>query len=46
LARDFLLSEIDRLQVIVNKTAGPRELEAMSLLSDHIRSAPEAKLKQ
>ena len=41
LARDFLFSEIDRLQAIVNKTAGPRELEAMSLLSDYIRSAPE-----
>ena len=41
LARDFLLSEVDRLEVIVNKTAGPREIEAMSLLSDYIRSAPE-----
>jgi uncharacterized protein len=41
LPRDFLLSEVDRLQVIVNKTAGPRELEAMSLLSNYIRSAPE-----
>lgn len=40
LPRDFLLSEVDRLQVIVNKTAGPRELEAMALLSDYIRSAP------
>lgn len=40
LSRDFLLSEVDRLQVIVNKTAGPRELEAMALLSDYIRSAP------
>jgi len=41
LSRDFLISEIDRLQVIVNKTAGPRELEAMALLSDYIRSSPE-----
>ena len=37
LDRDFLLSEVDRLQVIVDKTAGPRELEAMSLLGDYIR---------
>lgn len=40
LSRDFLLSEVERLQVIVDKTAGPRELEAMALLSDYIRSAP------
>lgn len=40
LDRAFLLSEVDRLQVIVNKTAGPREFEAMSLLADYIRSAP------
>ena len=37
LDRDFLLSEVDRLQVIVNKTAGPREFEAMSLLEEYIR---------
>ncbi len=37
LARELLLGELDRLQVIVDKTAGPRELEAMSLLSDYIR---------
>lgn len=37
LERAFLLSEVDRLQVIVDKTAGPRELEAMSLLVDYIR---------
>ena len=35
----FLLSEIERLQVIVNKTAGPREFEAMALLADYIRNA-------
>ena len=40
LAREFLVSEIERLQVIVDKTAGPREFEAMSLLVDYIRSAP------
>jgi hypothetical protein len=40
LPREFLLSEVDRLQVIVDKTAGPREFEAMALLADYIRSAP------
>jgi hypothetical protein len=40
LDRDFLVSEVERLQVIVDKTAGPRELEAMALLADYIRSAP------
>ena len=40
LARDFLESELVRLQVIVDKTAGPGEQEAMALLADHIRSAP------
>ena len=38
LERSFLLSEVDRLQVIVDKTAGPREFEAMALLADYIRS--------
>ena len=37
LARDFLLGELERLQVIVDKTAGPREAEAMALLADYIR---------
>jgi hypothetical protein len=40
LARDFLASELARLQVIVDKTAGPDEQEAMAMLSDYIRSAP------
>ena len=40
LPRDFLETELQRLQVIVDKTAGPREFEAMTLLSDFIRSAP------
>jgi len=40
LERDFLLSELTRLQVIVDKTAGPVEHEAMALLSDYIRSSP------
>jgi hypothetical protein len=39
LERSFLLSEVVRLQVIVNKTAGPKELEAMDLLSKYIRNA-------
>jgi uncharacterized protein len=38
LPRDFLVAEVDRLQVIVDKTAGPREFEAMALLADFIRS--------
>jgi hypothetical protein len=38
LPRDFVESEFARLQVIVDKTAGPVELEAMALLSDHVRS--------
>ena len=33
----FLRAELDRLQVIVDKTAGPREFEAMALLTDFIR---------
>ena len=40
LPRDFLESELQRLQVIVDKTAGPREFEAMALLAEYIRSAP------
>ena len=42
LPRAFIDSEMARLQVIVDKTAGPRELEAMALLSDFIRSAAPA----
>jgi uncharacterized protein len=38
LPRDFIDAEVGRLQVIVDKTAGPREHEAMSLLTDFIRS--------
>jgi uncharacterized protein len=38
LSREFLDSELQRLQVIVDKTAGPREFEAMALVSDFIRS--------
>lgn len=32
--------ELARLQVIVDKTAGPREREAMALLTDYVRRAP------
>jgi hypothetical protein len=40
LSRAFIESELARLQVIVDKTAGPHELEAMALLADHVRSTP------
>ena len=40
LSRAFVESELSRLQTIVDKTAGPRELEAMTILADYIRSAP------
>jgi uncharacterized protein len=40
LAREFVESELARLQVIVDKTAGPREREAMQMLSEYIRAAP------
>lgn len=36
LARDYLLAEFERLQVIVDKTAGPQEFEAMHLLTDYL----------
>src|SRR5262245_44280943 len=38
LTPEFIDSEMDRLQVIVDKTAGPNEQEAMSLLKDYIRN--------
>src|ERR1044072_1693150 len=38
LAPEFIDSEMARLQVIVDKTAGPNELEAMALLADFVRS--------
>ena len=40
LPRSFIDSEMARLQVIVDKTAGPQELEAMTLLTEHIRETP------
>ena len=39
LERAFLEGEMARLQVIVDKTAGPEEREAMALLTDHMRKA-------
>lgn len=38
LEREFIDAELTRLQVIVDKTAGPREHEAMALLLAHIRT--------
>jgi uncharacterized protein len=35
---DQIREEFARLQVIVDKTAGPREQEAMELLTQHVRS--------
>ena len=35
---DQIREEFARLQVIVDKTAGPRELEAMALLTHHVQS--------
>jgi hypothetical protein len=40
LPRSFIDSEMARLQVIVDKTAGPQEAEAMTLLTEHIRATP------
>ena len=37
LPREFITSELERLQVIVDKTAGPAEREAMALLTEHCR---------
>jgi hypothetical protein len=35
----FVQGEMDRLQVIVEKTAGERERDAMALLADYVRAA-------
>ena len=40
LAPEFIRAEMERLQVIVDKTAGPREHEAMALLADYVRARP------
>mgnify|MGYP003578911502 CR=1 FL=1 len=39
LTREFIESEMARLQVIVDKTAGDEEFEAMALLTSHVRAA-------
>jgi hypothetical protein len=38
IAPDEIRRDYERLRVIVDKTAGPRELEAMALLGDYLRS--------
>ena len=42
LPRAFVESELQRLQVIVDKTAGAQEFEAMALLTEHVRTRPES----
>ena len=38
LPAEQIRAELERLQVIVDKTAGPREQEAMALLTEYVRS--------
>lgn len=40
LPREFIESEFERLQVIVDKTAGPEEQEAMAVLVAFVAAAP------
>jgi len=40
LPRAFVESELQRLQIIVDKTAGAQEFEAMALLTEHVRARP------
>jgi hypothetical protein len=40
LPREIIASEFDRLRVIVDKTAGPDEQEAMALLTAFVAAAP------
>ena len=42
LPRAFVESELARLQIIVDKTAGAPEFEAMALLTEHVRSVSAA----
>src|SRR5919198_370346 len=39
LAAEDIRAELRRLQVLVDKTAGPREREAMAYVMDHVRAA-------
>ena len=41
LPREHILSELERLQVLVDKTAGPQEREAMQILTDYVHAALE-----
>jgi hypothetical protein len=38
LPAEQIRSEFEKLQIIVDKTAGPREREAMALLTTHVRA--------
>jgi len=40
LPREQISAEFARLQMLVDKTAGPREREAMALLTQHVHAAP------
>lgn len=42
LEREYVEAELERLQVLVDKTAGPAEREAMALLRDHVQRTPRA----
>jgi uncharacterized protein len=42
LPREFIESELARLQTIVDKTAGAEEIEAMALLTEHVRATESA----
>ena len=44
LPRETISSELERLQVIVDKTAGEAEREAMDLLTQFVRTAPVTRL--
>ena len=39
LPREQILSEFEHLQVIVDKTAGPQEHDAMNILTDYVHAA-------
>jgi hypothetical protein len=39
LSRSFVESELARLQLLVDKTGGTAEHEAMALIADHVKSA-------
>ncbi len=42
LERRYVEAELERLQVLVDKTAGPAEREAMALLRDHVHKSTRA----